>query len=573
MKENKNIERLFQEKFKDFEAMPPQDAWSNIEARLENKKKKRRVIPFWFKASGVAAILTISFWLYNQNEFNAFDNKIENNNNSVVESDEKNQNSQEKINNQIDTKSSFESKVKSPDYQDNFINSNEVVTATENLNEKLNNSSLNERIIKNTSSVQQKINTEEKQLVFGSSKSEKVLKDNQNKGLKPESENKELLLVFDEVENDEEKLVENKKGFELNKNNEKDFDNKTDTNLNNLIPEQESDTFNEQLIATTVEEDEKEGNENVVKEETLFVENLNETDIDTLKINEALAELNEVSKDSTQVIVDSNEKEENELEKLLKEKEEGKNADEKEEEKRNRWVVSTNAAPVYFNSFNENASPLDDQFAANGKSYNSSMSYGVGVEYNISKKLAIRSGVNKFQMDYDTNDIYYTTLMNPDVSSAKMTSLHVDRKSTAQNIMLYKKNENLFIDVANFSNEENGSLNQQIGYVEVPLELSYKMLDKKFGIDIIGGMSTLFLQENAVSLKTDEFQMKIGEANNLNNVNFSGNFGLGFRYTFWKSFNANFQPMLKYQFNTFNENSGNFKPYIVGLYTGLSYSF
>lgn len=568
MKENKNIERLFQEKFKDFEAVPPQDAWSNIEARLENKKKKRRVIPFWFKASGVAAILTISFWLYNQNKFNAFDNKIENNNNSVVKSDEKNQNSQENINNKIDRKSSFESKVKSPDYQDNFINSNEVVTATENLNEKLNNSSLNERIIKNTkSSVQQQFNTEKDQVAFESSENRKDSKINQNKGLKSEEKTNELLLNFDEVDSDNEKLADNKKGSELDKNNKVDFNNKNEVNQNNLILEQE-DNLEQELITTTVQEDNNNGNF-LIENEVIVQTN----DIDTLKINEALAELNEVSKDSIQVIVDADKKEENELEKLLKEKEEGKNADEKEEEKRNRWVVSTNAAPIYFNSLQENASPLDDQFASSSKSYNNSISYGVGVEYNLTKRLAVRSGVNKFQTDYDTENVYYTTLINPDVSSARMKSLHVERRTAAENVMLYKKSTALFVDVDNFSNEESGSLNQQIGYIEVPLELSYKVLDKRFGIDVIGGMSTLFLQENLVSLKTNEFQMRIGEANNLNNVNFSGNFGLGFRYSFWKSFNANFQPMLKYQFNTFSENSGNFKPYIVGLYTGLSYSF
>lgn len=572
MKEKKNIERLFQEKFKDFEAMPPQDAWSNIEARLENKKKKRRVIPFWFKASGVAAVLVIGIWLYNQNKFNAFDNKIENNNNSVVESDEKNQNSQENINNKIDSKSSFESKVKSPDYQDNFINSNEVVTEVENSTEKFDKNSdksISEPIIKTNknSSVQQQFNTEKDQVAFESSENRKDSKINQNKGLKSEEKTNELLLNFDEVDSDNEKLADNKKGSELDKNNKVDFNNKNEVNQNNLILEQE-DNLEQELITTIVQEDNNNGNFLIENE---FIVQTN--DIDTLKINEALAELNEVSKDSIQVIVDSNEKEENELEKLLKEKEEGKNADEKEKEKRNRWVVSTNAAPIYFNSLQENASPLDDQFASSSKSYNNSISYGVGVEYNLTKRLAVRSGVNKFQTDYDTENVYYTTLINPDVSSAKMTSLHVERRTAAENVMLYKKNTALFVDVDNFSNDESGSLNQQIGYIEVPLELSYKMLDKKFGIDIIGGMSTLFLQENSVSLKTNEFQMRIGEANNLNNVNFSGNFGLGFRYSFWKSFNANFQPMLKYQFNTFSENSGNFKPYIVGLYTGLSYSF
>ena len=34
MKDQKNIERLFQEKFKDFEALPPQDSWSISADRL-----------------------------------------------------------------------------------------------------------------------------------------------------------------------------------------------------------------------------------------------------------------------------------------------------------------------------------------------------------------------------------------------------------------------------------------------------------------------------------------------------------------------------------------------------------
>ena len=62
MSEKKNIERLFQEKFKDFEAIPSPEVWDNIEAKLK-EKKKRRVIPLWFKLSGVAAILLIGFMI------------------------------------------------------------------------------------------------------------------------------------------------------------------------------------------------------------------------------------------------------------------------------------------------------------------------------------------------------------------------------------------------------------------------------------------------------------------------------------------------------------------------------
>ncbi|OXA69338.1 hypothetical protein B0A61_00600, partial [Flavobacterium aquatile LMG 4008 = ATCC 11947] len=64
MKENKNIDRLFQEKFRNLDVNPPEDVWENIELRLR-KKKDRKVIPFWLKISGIAAAFIIGLGIYN----------------------------------------------------------------------------------------------------------------------------------------------------------------------------------------------------------------------------------------------------------------------------------------------------------------------------------------------------------------------------------------------------------------------------------------------------------------------------------------------------------------------------
>ena len=58
MNEKKNIDRLFQEKFKDFEVAPPEFVWENIQEALQ-EKKKRRAVPLWIRLSGVAAILAL----------------------------------------------------------------------------------------------------------------------------------------------------------------------------------------------------------------------------------------------------------------------------------------------------------------------------------------------------------------------------------------------------------------------------------------------------------------------------------------------------------------------------------
>ena len=87
MRENKNIERLFQEKFKDFEVSPPDMVWENIQEKLHPKEKKRRVIPFWFKTSGIAAsfVAIMSVLFFNRNT--DFKNSNGNNNNAVVTSE------------------------------------------------------------------------------------------------------------------------------------------------------------------------------------------------------------------------------------------------------------------------------------------------------------------------------------------------------------------------------------------------------------------------------------------------------------------------------------------------------
>ena len=73
--------------------------------------------------------------------------------------------------------------------------------------------------------------------------------------------------------------------------------------------------------------------------------------------------------------------------------------------------------------------------------------------------------------------------------------------------------------------------------------------------------------------RTEEWKRKIGEANNLNSFNFSGNLGFDIDYKITQDWFLNVTPMLKYQFNTFSNSSGNFQPYYFGVYSGVNYRF
>ena len=64
MKKNKNIDELFKERFKNFEASPSPDVWNKIQIKLK-EKDDRKVIPLWFKLGGVAALFTLIFTIGN----------------------------------------------------------------------------------------------------------------------------------------------------------------------------------------------------------------------------------------------------------------------------------------------------------------------------------------------------------------------------------------------------------------------------------------------------------------------------------------------------------------------------
>jgi len=543
MKEQKNIERLFQEKFKDFEAIPPQNSWDTIASRLNEKKKKKRVVPFWFQLSGIAAsLIIIGTLIWNYQSKN--DTLIQDNNIIVSEDDNNktNNNANSGLKNSAITSSESNQLNQNPSEENKFeenINQNNVNTneLTKSRNAIVSGSEENK---KTNSAISSFINSNGS--IVDNTKGNKISKNKKRNTAKNNdiiTSNNELIGNENVLNNSNDKnLVTNQKKKSIDKTNNKD------------IYSDKIDAFFEK--------------DNI---ETTFTNNTNTDLKENNNSNTIIASTEIITKDST--LVAKIAKEKNPLEELLAEKEEGKNEDEKEKEKRSKWAISTNASLVYFNSLAEGSS-IDSKLVANQKSFNSTLSYGVGINYNITKKLTIKTGVNNLKIDYNTNDIAFYQ----DVRAKPLENIKTNNAGKMINIESKLQDNGQFVSVIGTPLVKyDGSLNQEIGFIEVPLELSYKLIDRKFGIDVIGGVSTLFLSENNVSLVSNGQEMSIGSANNLNNIHFSSNVGLGFKYSFWKNFNANFQPMFKYQINTFSENSGNFKPYFIGLYSGISFSF
>ncbi|RYC52441.1 hypothetical protein [Flagellimonas olearia] len=242
-----------------------------------------------------------------------------------------------------------------------------------------------------------------------------------------------------------------------------------------------------------------------------------------------------------------------------------------------KWSVGPSVAPVYFNATG-GGSPIHSDFASNSKSGNFNLSYGLTVAYEVGKKVKVRSGVHRVNYGYDTNDVVFSSSSRV-AADEKLDNINYSQKS--QTVVVQSKNnlpDNLptdaFLELAsNAIPVFDGKMVQQLGYIEVPLEVDYALIDRKFGVDLIGGVSSLFLVDNSVLLEAEGLVTEIGEATNANDVNFSANFGMGFNYKFTPKVQLNIEPVFKYQMNTFSKTAGQFQPFSVGVYSGVSFKF
>lgn len=475
MNDKKNIDRLFQERFKDFEAEPKEQVWLNIQTALAEDKKERKIIPLWIKISGVAAAFFLG--IFTLNTVYTTNDQVKN---GIV----------------FDT-------------EPTKIEEGKLTTPSE---------------IKNK---------------------QKLVESAPNNQKTPTKNDKEVIT-----------LVSAKTFYEKkNKNNARLHFTKNNSPLKQAtsIATVKTDPL---LIGTNTQQQSNFTEKLETKEaEKINLENNTEVGI--------VSNSTENTTTKQPIIVADNS---NELEELLKIKE-GK-TEKLAYTPKNKWQISPNIAPVYMNT-NSSGSSIDPQFSENKKTADNSLSVGIGINYAVTKKIALRTGINSFTMGYNTNNVvYYAGLKNNNLANINYTTpenaIEVQNKPNYTSQLSFEKD---------IQKSNTGALNQKMGYYEVPLEISYTLLDKKFGISVIGGLSTLFLQENKISLVSSETNVHLGEANNLNSVHFSSNFGLGFRYKFMKSFQVNFEPMVKYQMNTFSNDVGNFKPYFVGLYSGISYRF
>lgn len=468
MKEHKDIDRLFQEKFRDFEQNPSNRVWKNIENSLAGKPERdRKAAWLWF--SGVAAGLALLFLL------------------------------------------------NSPIFKAN--NTQENTTDTEKINSNTNNSTPSEIVETPINEIHLKQTDK--------------LQDNNH------------------IANNPVDHLQTKTSKQISNTNQK------------IAP---STTLTNHLASTTEKEVPK---TTTILATTTQQEFINKSIPQTLPITKnSIAQSNlELQKEIAPKLEKNSSKNELAITGDLSLAENTIEIDNTTSNK--KWSVSTVVAPVYLSAFNKTKSSIDKQFDNNVKQGNFSAAYGVQVAYQLSNRFSVQSGLHVVDYGYKTYGVY----VSPSGAVSRYSNINYDGDSNLINVnatpSIVQNNVLNETDIQ----ESKGDLTQVFGYLEIPIEAKYRLNKGNLGINLIGGFSTLLLNKNEIFIETADFSNKLGEASNLNSLNFSGNLGLELEYKLYKNVNFNLVPMFKVQTNTFEKNSGGFSPYAIGVYSGLNLRF
>ena len=506
MSDKKNIDRLFQEKFKDFEATPSNAVWDNISSKLYSTKKSTKRISIWWKAAGIAAALLL---LFSIGQLILNDNTTTPSQETIVDIDSEINSSSNNLPNVID-KESVIAEEKSG------IENNQSKSFIDNsIDSKTNPANLSKENYSSTSKIK----------------------------------NRNAIVSIKNLNDNNSGANTSKNGFQTSSDRTKNVtvENSTSNMLQGKIKDENVVKIKANELLNNINNPEE---ASVVIKASLTPYNVNFSLITLLETNEVIRD----HKLSLSDAVVANENSEN-----------------VPEEEFVRWKASSNIAPVYFNTLGKGSS-IHPQFNNNSKTGNINMSYGVTGSYAINKKLSIRAGVNKVNLGYSTNNV--VVFNNVGASADTQLLRNIELNEAGQNLSFISAEEFNFIQIPSLlSHVIESSVEQKLGFIEIPLELKYNISDKKMGFNLIGGISALFLNENQVFSVLEGESTLLGKATNINNTSFSANLGLGLDFKILDKFNFNLEPVFKYQLNTFNNTSGNFKPFFIGIYSGLSFKF
>ncbi len=257
------------------------------------------------------------------------------------------------------------------------------------------------------------------------------------------------------------------------------------------------------------------------------------------------------------------------------------------QEKPGRWSITAIASPTYYNRISKGNNETMAQIMASEKPV-LSYSGGVALSYRVNRRFSIQSGIYYSSIGQELSGISsYSGFQKINYSKAANNFFVQTANGT-----VYTSNPDVFLTdnykgeriLTSISNEFidpekaqldyiGNSLRQNFNYLELPIVIRYKVVDKTLDFNIVGGVSSNLLVGNSVSAGVGN-SYQVGETDGLNSITFSSSLGMGMEYNLSNKLSLNLEPTFRYYLNSFGSIPGMIiHPVSFGVFSGLSYKF
>jgi Outer membrane protein beta-barrel domain len=252
-----------------------------------------------------------------------------------------------------------------------------------------------------------------------------------------------------------------------------------------------------------------------------------------------------------------------------------------------RWSIEALASPTYYSTFTSGNDQLTSQLTSTEDPL-FSYSGGVSFSYKISKRFSIQSGIYYSSLGQRIDGIYSFSGFQKYNESKGSPSFKVPTTSGT----VYTSNPDIFLAAygngkvyTTYTNDVfdpnkaslqyiSNSLTQNLSYLELPVIVKYKVIDKMIGINIIGGLSYNLLVSNSAYAVKDGTKYSVGDTKGLNPLALSSSLGMGMEYNLSDKLSLNLEPTFRYYLDPFSITTGSLiHPYSFGIFSGVSYKF
>nr|NQU91168.1 outer membrane beta-barrel protein [Bacteroidota bacterium] len=249
-----------------------------------------------------------------------------------------------------------------------------------------------------------------------------------------------------------------------------------------------------------------------------------------------------------------------------------------QKQNQSNWSIGGQISPVYsFRTLSGNAIYTPDEeipkdYLEDIESGIVTIAGGINLSYSINNRLSLGSGLYLSRIGQENNDV---------VAYDAQDGNNLFKLATSGGTVTINPTKFERVMVQHIQSPKdsipgdytiNGTFVQNLDYLEVPMILKYRLLDKKFSINLLGGLSPGILVNNRSYFSLDGNKIETGTTENIKPMIYNSVVGIGLQYLVSKKLTINFDPVFKYSLSPVNSGSSlNYHPYSISWFTGISY--